>query len=220
MLPSDYVQVLASVLKGMEDESAFGLRGWLKHLRSQGDKPPTASQQDELAITDSLCKRFTSLGFPSRPERYPHSNEYCDIVSRLPNRNAIWIEAKVYYTVYFDDKDLTYSAPRMAGGSHTWNARIRALRDDCVHKLRMLPNSEHVAGLLIGFETYAATAGASLPPRNPSMSEVEKAARAALTDELADWQMHLLAEGEGWERVLSQCPAYRFVTRPVLWTPK
>ena len=57
MLPPEYIQAITDVLKEMEEESPYGLRGWARHSGSAG--------QDEVPITRDVCAGLTRRGFQS-----------------------------------------------------------------------------------------------------------------------------------------------------------
>ncbi len=65
MLPPEYVKAILDVLKGMEYESPFRLRGWGKYFR--------ACEQYERAITVGICERLKLFQFNGTPEKpYPN----------------------------------------------------------------------------------------------------------------------------------------------------
>ena len=113
----DYIKTLSAVLKEMDDELPIGLRGWRQHVGYTGP-------HDEVPITQEICRRLTGRGLVSKGRCYPSSRKSCDVVSSLAGGSTVWIEAKVYWTVYFGDNDPGRTIPKLAGGSQTWQARI------------------------------------------------------------------------------------------------
>jgi hypothetical protein len=192
---------LESALREMDAESPFGLRGWLKHLRSKGLKAHRG-QPDEVAITGSLCDYLTRNGVASEPRAYG-SGGFCDIVSTLSENREAWIEAKSYYTIYFDDADVSFSSPRLCRGSQTWKARIEALASDCSNKLASIANA---AGLLIGFEV--ASNVRPLHPNNPSPSAIDFFMRGVVKRRLPGWNIFPLSARGEWNRTIAQCPQF------------
>lgn len=205
MLPQDYLDTLTLILNEMEHESLYGLRGWKKYVGS--------SRQDEVVITQELCTRLTKHGFTSMPDKYPESSAICDVVSVLANGTRIWIEAKLYYTMFFDDNDLNYENPRASYGSGHWKKQIGYLVSDCKSKLlRSLPNDTLIAGLLLGFEMKLSRGS------NVSSAEVDRFVRSEMNAHLPGWSVHYLFGVDGEQRTLDYCPQHKFVTRPMLWT--
>jgi len=107
MLPDALLVAMCDELQEMDGQSTYGLRGWLQHQKDLGQRPHDDTQ-DELAITRSLCERMSVRGLPTQPRRYAADSKSCDIVVGLSDGRDAWIEAKVYYTAYFKDADVTF----------------------------------------------------------------------------------------------------------------
>jgi hypothetical protein len=207
MLPTTYTDALSAALKAMDDESPFGLRGWVKYIGRH--------VQDEPAITRELCSRLTECDFRSRAPRYPQTGESCDIVSSLPGGGEVWVEAKLYYTFYFGNGDHSYEAPIPSHSEGHWRNQIRKLVCvDCRGKLlRLLPGRE-IAGLLLGFEME------DVPLPNPSAKEIDEFLRSQMDEAIPGWRIHALSEQAGWGKHIQDCVRpYKFVTHARLLMP-
>ena len=206
----DYIKTLSAVLKEMDDELSSGLRGWPQHL---GYSPG----HDEVAITREIRRRLKGRGLVSKGRRYPSFRQSCDIVSNLAGATTIWIEAKVYWTVYFGDNDPGRTIPKLAGGSQTWQARIEALVSDCSDKLlKMLPARTQVAGLLLGFDRESHPIFSRI---NPSTDTIDNFLRCQVHSRLPGWTVCHLSDDNGWRKPDSCRPELTLLTRPMLLVP-
>jgi hypothetical protein len=204
MIPPEYVEAIIAVLKDMELESPFRLRGWGKYVR--------AGEQYERAITAGVCERLRSLQFNSTPEKpYPNGMGSCDIVFNRPEGPEVWIEAKLYYTYYFDDSDETYSNPKPSYSDGHWQNQIyKLVADDCRGKLLKMSPATEVAGLLLGFE---------IQNLGPSGKQINRAIRSEVSENLSGWRVRHLSDRDGWIGTVRGCWKYKFVTRAMLLTP-
>jgi hypothetical protein len=207
MLPQCYIDEITAVLSEM-DQPPGRLRNW--------PDDGTRAEMVEPLITNALCERLTQRGYKSKPRGYSDEDfGNCDIVMTLPEQEEIWIEAKHYYTVFFDSKTETFSPSK---GEGRWKAKIRSLLRDCRDKLlRWAPPSAHIAGLLLGFEIK------SLPMNvriyNPSAIEIDEFLQSEMKHYLPGWQYNLLSEPNGWPGRMRQHPEIEVVTRPMLLMP-
>ncbi len=204
MMPPEYIEAITAVLKEMEQKSPFKLRGWGKYVR--------AGEQYERAITTGICERLKVHQFNSTPEKpYPNGMGNCDIVFSGTEQPEVWIEAKLYYTFYFDDSDETYSNPKPSYADGYWENQIHKLiADDCGGKLLTLSPLAEVAGLLLGFE---------IQNLGPTGKQINRVLRSEMSEHLAGWRIRHLSDVEGWIGVIKGCWKYKFVTRAMLLTP-
>ncbi len=204
MLPQDYFDAIRTVLKGMEDESPFGLRGWKKYTGERG--------QEEKLITGEVARRLNRppFRFNSTSEKGYGNNQACDVVFSRDDGPEAWLEAKLYYTYFFDDNDCTYSNPKAAYGSGTYPNKIRSICRDCRAKLMSLPTGTEIAGLLLGFEVQNL---------GPPWCDIERKLKSEMSNLIPRWQFQHLSGPDGWTKVIQACPKYRFVTRGILLTP-
>ena len=88
----------------------------------------------ETQNTDVLCQFLTLHGFDSRHQQ-SYSPGICDIVSALPGGIEVWIEAKLYWTLWFKNGTTLAEAH---SGEH-YSRKIEAIVTDCSTKLAIRP---------------------------------------------------------------------------------
>lgn len=164
-----------------------------------------------------ICRRLTGRRLVSQGRCYPSSQKSCDVVSSLAVGSTVWIEAKVYWTVYFGDNDLGRTIPKLAGGSQTWQDRIEALVSDCSDKLlKMLPPRTQVAGLLLGFDRESHPTFSRI---NPSTDTIDSFLQSQISQHLPGWTVCDLSDCGGWRKPDSCRPELNLLTRPMLLVP-
>jgi hypothetical protein len=211
MLPPDYVQALSQSLEEIENgECESGLSGWGDHC-GYGDRY-------EVAITESLCPLLKKRGFVTRNERwYDTVAGRCDLVSCLLERTEAWIEAKVYWTVYFNKNGRLVSSRN----DEKWDKRIPNLINQCKSRLEPMYKSSggatKVAGLLIGLEKLNTEVVA---PRlyNPTAAKIDGFLRKTMSEYSLPWTIQPLW-GASIMRRSTICPQVIVVSRPLLLIP-
>ncbi len=163
---------IQETLREMDIQSPLGLRGWKSY------RPLTkGGKTDEPAITIDLTQRLFDIGRPAfaevvYPRRQPGDGiQYCDVVVDLGNWRYFWIEAKVLWTEFHNDKKSIWEDPLKKDAP----ARVKAFHDDCKRLLALRrPEASFIGGLVIAFETS----------RKKLSDDVVK----LLTSGLFDWQ--------------------------------
>jgi hypothetical protein len=130
----------------------------------------------------------------------------------------VWTEAKVYWTVYFDEHGQLIAA----AGSQTWKKRIVHLINQC--RSRQEPRYQSsagatkVAGLLIGLEKL--NTGVIAPALyNPSAVEIDGFLHAKMNEYLRPgWSIQPLWGASIMRRSIN-CPEVIVVSRPLLLVP-
>lgn len=209
---SDFLKALSMGLAEMDRTLRYGCRGIIRHLKELGRILPS-NQQDEIGLIDRLCALLRENGMSA----YPNASIVPDIDVRYPGTDKIKIEAKTYWTFYFNDRDTDYCNPRPAGGSQTWQRRIRTLVSDCRDKLVpqcAAPNTS-CGGLLIGFELRPNT-GTTLIG-NPSHEAIVSFMRSEVERSLPAATIRPLSPEGGWSKEIDACPRFTFLTFAWYW---
>ena len=202
MLPPDYVKAIWRALKDMDAANPGGLSNW-----------PNVG---EVPITDALCRFLTQHGFDSRHQQ-SYSPGICDIVSALPGGIEVWIEAKLYWTLYFE-RGTTLAE---AHSGEYYSRKIDALVTDCSTKLaqfaRESQGTVEIAGLLIGFEKTCPRR-MTLNFRNPQWEDISKHLRNKMKVVLPGWSI-VPSDPETFETESTRDNQVINVVRPMLLVP-
>jgi hypothetical protein len=141
------IEAVIEVLREMDAESTYRLRGYQDYLIEQGCQEfNSESIQDEVPITKTLARRLSTKDIVAKPGPYPNSLKSCDIVLSSDS-GPCWLEAKVVYTTYF-----TGDRKRRAKNIRS---KMGALVGDWNQKLSTLTrrDARYIVALLIGFQT-------------------------------------------------------------------
>jgi hypothetical protein len=208
----EFVANVSSKLQDMDQTLTYGMRGVVKHLEETG-RVIRGSNQDEVAVVSYLCSLLRDAGIPAvaNPSIVP------DIDVGYDGFDRIKVEAKVYYTAFFQNGDLAYRSPRLANGSQTWKARIRTLVADCSAKLLPQCQTSHseCGGLLVGFELEPCQG--TVFSGNPTHAQIESFMRAEVSRSLPEAVIHRLSPENGWRRTVGACTSFSFSTHAWYW---
>ena len=122
---------------------------------------------EETLISWLISKRFNSVDIFAKPEqKYPGSNEECDLVLHLSRNRQFWIEAKLAWRRW-------YNCNGSAKGSSSFNGYLHgdATHPGAAHDFRKLErvtrvDAEWMGVLLIGFDSLKA-------PMDSAVKELE-----------------------------------------------
>jgi hypothetical protein len=208
----EFVANVSSILRDMDQTLPYGIRGIVKHLEETG-RVIRGNNQDEVAVISQLCSQLRDANIPAKAN--PSIVPDIDVAYGGPDR--IKVEAKVYYTAFFQNADLAYRNPKLAYGSQTWRARIQTLVEDCATKLlpQCQASDSECGGLLVGFELEPCPG--TIFSKNPRHAEIVNLMRAEVTRALPGTLIHRLSPENGWRRSVDSCTSFSFSTHAWYW---